>query len=99
MAGIPLDNKALLDPRGTLSSLYVSRMRLHGHRYEARAPKGPLVNRCCQGIEGRRLELGDVGGDGNTPEVCLLDQLVRLLEEQRDWTWLAHCAAHRGGCA
>ena len=33
---IPLDSKALLNPTQTLSALYVSRMRLQGHRYRIR---------------------------------------------------------------
>ena len=33
---IPLDIKALLDPRETLSALYVSRMQLQCHRYRIR---------------------------------------------------------------
>ena len=33
---IPLDSKALLDPRETLSALYLSRQRLQGHRYRIR---------------------------------------------------------------
>ena len=33
---IPLDNKALLNPRETLSALYASRMRLQGHSYRIR---------------------------------------------------------------
>ena len=63
---------------------------------EARATKGPLVYICRQGIEGRRLQLGDVGGDGGTPEVCLLNRLVWVFEEQRDPAALAHCTAHQG---
>ena len=33
---IPLDSKALLNPRETLSALYLSRMRLQGHSYRIR---------------------------------------------------------------
>ena len=33
---IPLDSKALLDPRETLSALYLSRKRLQGHGYRIR---------------------------------------------------------------
>ena len=33
---IPLANKVLLDPRETLSTLYMSRMRLQGHTYHIR---------------------------------------------------------------
>ena len=53
-----------------------------------------LIDRCRQGIESRRLQLGDLGGDGATPGACLLDRLVGVLEEQSDPTALAHCAAH-----
>ena len=42
------------------------------------------------------IQFGDVGGDGDTPEVRLLDRLVRVLEEQRDPAALAHYMAHRG---
>ena len=82
-------------------------VRLHVHRAdhfleghsphtpnEARVPKGLLVNGFRQGIESRRFQLGDVGGDGDTLEVCLLDRLVGVLEEQRDPAALAHCAAY-----
>ena len=37
---IPLDNKALLNPRETLSALYASRMRLQGRTY--RIPDQPV---------------------------------------------------------
>ena len=33
---IPLDSKALLNPRETLSTLYASRMQLQGHSYRIR---------------------------------------------------------------
>ena len=36
IAEIPLDCKALLNPRETLLALYVSRMRLQGHKYRIR---------------------------------------------------------------
>ena len=37
-----------------------------------------------------------MGGDGYTPEVRLLDRLVRMLEEQRDPASLAHYTAYQG---
>ena len=66
-------------------------VRLHVHRadhllegssphapYEAGAPQGPLIDGCRHSVEGRGLELGDVGGDGYPPEIRLLDWLVRV---------------------
>ena len=65
--------------------------------HEAGAPKGPLVDGRRHGIEGRGLEFGDVGGDGYPPEVCLLDRLVRVFQEQGNPPPPAHRAAHWGG--
>ena len=64
--------------------------------YEARAPWGPLVYGCRQGVESRGLQLGDVGGDGDAPEFRLPDGLVGVLEEQGDPTTPAHRAAYLG---
>ena len=73
---------------------------LEGHSphasHEARAPKGPLVNSRCQGVESHGLQLSDVGGNGDALEVCLLDGLVRLFKEQGDPSTPAHRAAYWG---
>ena len=53
---------------------------LEGHSshasYKARAPQGPLIYSCRQGVEGRGQQLLDVGGDGYALEIRLLDGLV-----------------------
>ena len=61
--------------------------------YEARAPRGPLIYGCRQCVESRGLQLGDVGGDGDAPEVRLLDRLVGVLEEQGDPGQVRSCIA------
>ena len=64
--------------------------------YEARPPQGPLIDGHCNGVESGGVQLRYVGGDGYPPEVCLLDRLVRMFEEQGYPPSPAHRAAYRG---
>ena len=59
-------------------------------------PESQLVYCRGQGIDGRRLQLGDVGRDGDTLEVGFLDRLVGIHEEHCDRALLADLATRKG---